>query len=127
MIQLYNPRPVKAQSFAGAKRLTVPKQSLSLAEIVKRFVRREALPVGVKEGIYETRFGDLEKLSMMDIHDQLEHAAELKAQVEAFNQRSKAQAEKDAADAKAAEALEVENRIKAAVEAAKGNVQTAQK
>jgi len=83
--------------------MTVPNQSLSLNEIVKRFVRREALPV-MHDGVYEERFGDLEKLKYADIYDRREKAKELKALVDEFNAREKvridadAKAKKDAAD-----------------------------
>lgn len=86
MIRMYPPVPVVGKSFKGVKRCTVPNQSLSLREIVKRFVRRESLPIS-KEGLYETRFGDLEKLSHADITEKLERVEELKAQIKAFNDR----------------------------------------
>lgn len=63
---LYPKVIVKAQSFKGHKVHTVPNQSMTLKEILKRFVKREALPQ-MKEGIYEDRFPyDLEKLSNED-------------------------------------------------------------
>jgi len=96
MIKLYPSVQVARQSFAGVKRCTVPNQSLSLREIVKRFVRRESLPLSVP-GVYEERFGDLEKLSKADIFDQMERVKELKAQIADFNKRSMERAQADAA------------------------------
>lgn len=104
-------RPTVGQTFYHCKRMTVPGQSLSLAEILRRYVRREPLPQS-HEGTYETRFGDLEKIARMDIVDQMEIVDSLKAQIAAFESRQKAKA---AADAKSAE----DAKIAAAVAAAK--------
>lgn len=97
MIQLYDAKPIVGQSFVGCKRMTVPKQSLSLREIVRRFVRRESVPVS-QEGLYETRFGDLEKLSKGDIYDQMEHVELLKSQIAEGTARENANAEKLASE-----------------------------
>lgn len=59
------------------KKQTVPNQSMSLQEIIKRFTRKEALPLE-KEGVFEDRFGDLEKLSREDITVRHERARQLK-------------------------------------------------
>lgn len=67
---------IKGQDFTGEKVHTVPNQSMTLQEILKRFVRREQLPV-MKDGVYETRFGDLEKLKNADITEQLDRADQL--------------------------------------------------
>lgn len=101
MIRLYPPVKVARQSFAGVKKCVVPNQSMSLKEILQRFVRREALPVA-RQGIYEERFGDLEKLSKADITEQLERVAELKADIAAFElkyqqRKAKVKADMDAA------------------------------
>lgn len=66
---------------------------MSLREIVKRFVRREPLPVS-HEGQYEDRFGDLEKLKNADITEQFDRVEELKQQIAAFEKREKQRAEK---------------------------------
>jgi len=66
------------QDFKGSKIWTVPNQSLSLAEILRRFTRKESLPIE-KEGFYETRFGDLEKTANADILEQFEKADEIRA------------------------------------------------
>lgn len=91
------PAKVVGQSFKGVKRQTVPNQSMSLREIVQRFVRRESLPMS-KEGVYEDRFGDLEKLSKEDIFIQMEKVKELQGQIAAFNKRQQDKAEKQKAD-----------------------------
>lgn len=90
----YKPQP--GQSFVGVKKVTVPGQSLSLREILRRYVRRENLPVGVSEGVYESRFGDLEKISKMDLVDQAAHIQDLKDAIAAFNARQKKEAEEAA-------------------------------
>lgn len=102
MIGLYNPRPIVGQSFKGVKRVTVPNQSLSLREIVRKFVRREPIMTRTTEGVYETRFGDLEKVSQMDMFDQLEVVDQIKSDIDKFNASEKAQHEKELAAAKAA-------------------------
>lgn len=70
---------------------------MSLREILRRFVRRESLPVA-REGVYEERFGDLEKLSKADITIQLDKVEELKNRIADFEARMEAKrkkAEKD--------------------------------
>jgi len=59
------------------KKVTVPNQAMSLAEIIRRFTRKEALPIE-KEGLYEDRFGDIEALSREDITVRKERAEELR-------------------------------------------------
>lgn len=104
LVRLYPTVKVTGKSFIGVKRVTVPNQSMSLREIVQRFIRREPLPMS-KEGLYEERFGDLEKLSKEDIVIQLARAKELKSQIAGFNDRQKAKADavvaKDLADREA--------------------------
>lgn len=93
-----------ALSFLGCKRSVVPNQCMSLAEIIKRFVRREPLPVA-KEGVYEERFGDLEKIARTDITEQMEKVVELRDQNDQFiekHKKRKAKADSDAAAAAAA-------------------------
>jgi len=102
-VRLYPSVKVTGQSYVGVKRCTVPNQSLSLREIVKRFVRRESLPIS-QQGLYEERFGDLEKMSKADIFDQFEKVKELKEQIKGFNDREKARADKAKADALASPA-----------------------
>lgn len=109
-IQCYLSRPTVGQSFVGQKKLTVPSQNLSLREIIRRFVRREALPQS-KDGLYEDRFGDLEKLSRMDIVEKMEKVEELKSQIAAFEAREKARFEKEKADAKAAEEKRIQDEV----------------
>ena len=98
---LYPPVRKVGTSFIGVKRQTVPKQSLSLREILRRFVRREPLPVS-KEGVYEERFGDLEKMAQMDIFDKFEKVEWLKAQIAMYEKRESDNKLKADADAKAA-------------------------
>lgn len=105
--------PVKGQSFKGTKRCTVPNQSMSLREIVRRFIRRESLPVS-KEGVFEERFGDLEKLSKQDIVIQMDKVAELKGQIADFEKREKARRDKVVADKLAADKADFEKRVQEA-------------
>lgn len=110
------PEPSKGLDCRKWKRQVVPDQSLSLKEILTRFVRREPLPVG------RQAFGDpdlaeewteldidLEKVSAMDLTEQ----TELKEKLQGIQDNFKAQEagrKKKAADeaAKAAKAAEEE-------------------
>jgi len=101
-MHLYPQIKVKGQSFEGQPVLTVPNQSLSLKEILERFVRREALPV-MKQGVYNTQLGDLEKLANEDITVQMERVQELKENIANAQNRMKAVEEarvKEALEAK---------------------------
>lgn len=77
MIKLYSPRAHVKQSFKDVHKHVVPKQSMTVKEIFARFLRKEYLPIA-REGVYEERYGDLEKLSKKDIFDQMEVVKELK-------------------------------------------------
>lgn len=87
-MHLYRPVVVKGQSFAGVKKHVIPSQSMTLREIIKRFLRKESLPIE-KEGFYEERFGDLEKISKEDVVVQHERAADLKEKIEKAARRMK--------------------------------------
>jgi hypothetical protein len=86
-IRLYSPVKVPGKSFVNTPVLAQPNQSLTLRQIIQRYVRGQPLPVTSNEGLYETRFGDLEKLSREDITVQMERAAELKTKREAAEKR----------------------------------------
>lgn len=90
------------QSFKGVKRGVIPNQSMSLQEIIRRFIKREALPQ-MKDAIYEDRYEyDLEKLSKADRTIQDEVLMDLKADVERYRKKYK-----DDMEAKAAKAAAV--------------------
>lgn len=59
------------------KSLMVPDQSMSLAEIIRRFVRGEALAIGKQVEYGDTGY-DLEKVSHMDMVDKAEFIEEQK-------------------------------------------------
>lgn len=104
---LYHKTPYKLRDFRGVERVTVPNQALSLRDIIKRFVRREPLPNTSVEGVYEDRFGDLEKLTKADPVVQQEFAVDLGKKLDAIDKRerekiSKAKAKAEA-DARAVE------------------------
>lgn len=92
-LHLYPPVKVRGKSFKGVKVVSVPNQSMTLAEIIKRFKRRESLPVE-KQGFYEDRMGDLEKMSREDITVQMERAADLKQKIKAAEKRMETKAKK---------------------------------
>ena len=92
---LYPTREIKGQSFDGDPVFTKPDESLSLKEILKRYVRGERLPTSVKQGYYESRYPyDLEKLQNLDITQKLSIAEEMKEYVKAQKLREEEAARK---------------------------------
>lgn len=75
--RLYPDVARRRKMFEGVKRLTVPGQCMSLAEMFRRFVRREPLPSEKRGMYYEGEF-DLEKVAKMDRVEQDEILEELK-------------------------------------------------
>lgn len=100
-VRLYPQRIFVGKSYKGVKRCTVPNQSMTLAEIVQRYVRREPLPL-LKEGMYEDRFGDLEKIERLDISEKYELARKARANVDRIRKKQKA------------DDIEAEKKVKAA-------------
>lgn len=103
MIRLYPKQTIVGQSFAKVKKTVVPNQSLTLHQILKRFIKNEPLPVS-KEGTYsDTQDIDLEKFYSEDItvrHEILEEQKErvkgMKAKIDDQNKSAmeKAKAKK---------------------------------
>lgn len=89
-MRLYAPTRDASQSFAGVKRYTVPQQNMSLREIIKRFIRKESLPVE-QNGVYYEGLGDLEKLAKADIFDRTERAKDLKDKIQSATERMQKQ------------------------------------
>lgn len=78
---------------------------MSLRDIIKRFIRKESLPIN-REGFYEDRFGDLEKLANEDVVVQLDRAREIGDWLKKVDERNKKlEAEKAAADKLVADKL----------------------
>jgi len=77
---LYPLVPRKGQDFTKSKKYVVPNQSMTLKEILRRFVKKESLPA-LKEGVYIETDYDLEKLSKADLTEQHEVIEELKKKV----------------------------------------------
>lgn len=102
-LQLYSSRPVAGQSFTGVRSVVVPNQSLTLREIISRFVRKESLPIQM-EGVYHEGLGDLEKLAREDIVVQRERAEDIKAKIAKADLRMKKKAVDEAAAVQAAKA-----------------------
>lgn len=100
-IILYPRVIVPGRSFKGVERVTVPNQALSLREIIKRFVRREALPNSSTEGSYEDRFGDLEKMTKADPVVQQEFAKDLGKKLDVIDKREREKIAKAKAKAEA--------------------------
>jgi len=96
-MRLYPDRKVVGQDFSNEKVTVVPNQSMSLKEILRRFIKRESLPVE-KQGVYAEGFGDLEKMMHEDFTQVEERVEELKKKVSDGKKKS---SEKAAAKAKA--------------------------
>lgn len=70
------PAPSVGKSFVGQVSLVVPDQSMSLHEILHRFTRGEAIPVGhavAYDDQADTSDVDLEKVRHMDLVDREEY------------------------------------------------------
>lgn len=96
------PLPSLGLDLSKEKKLVVPDQSMSLEEILARFTRGEALPVG-NEVQYGTENDDplnvdLEKLANSDLVDKAEHIEKLKQVSIDYESQQKLQAEKRQAD-----------------------------
>lgn len=87
-MHLYRPVKVIGQDYSKVKLLTVPNQAMTLQEIIKRFTRRESLPIE-RQGVYAEGFGDLEKMSNADITVQHDEIARLKKVVATGKEREK--------------------------------------
>lgn len=104
-LRMYPDVKVIGQDLSKCKVVTVPKQSLSLKQIIERYTRKMPLTVSSVEGFYDERWNvDLEKMAKADMTYQFEYAAELKRRGDAIQARLKAEhdaavAAKIAADA----------------------------
>lgn len=88
-MRLYPTVVVQGKSFVNSKRVVVPMQSMRLQEIVRRFVRRESLPVS-KEGIYNDEHDiDLEKIMDEDFTVQEEVINEMQQKVKDLDKKVK--------------------------------------
>lgn len=97
-------------------KMTVPNQSMSIQEILERFTRDEALPIGQDVQYHESE-DDLEKIAHMDLVDREEYTDKLKEVQKAYKvqEAKKAKAEKDRllSEAKAEAKKEAEKAAKA--------------
>lgn len=75
--------PRKGVNYSKEVLLTKPNESMSLNEIISRFMRGEALPVG-QDGEYFEGEEDLEKLKKMDIVDRTEYKERMTKIVEQY-------------------------------------------
>lgn len=76
-VELYPVVARHRRMFDGVKRCTLPNQVMSLAEMLRRYVRREPLP-SAKDGVYVEGDYDLEKVVKMDRVEQDEIISDLK-------------------------------------------------
>lgn len=112
------------------KARVIPDQSLSVQEIVKRYVRGVPVDVIQRERVYvDQNDFDLEKLSRMDFADKLEYAAlladkakQLKSDLEEHERSSSEVMAKKASDKAAKAAAKFDAAVKQALGAAGGKV-----
>lgn len=101
---------VQPPSSRKRKSVTIPDQSLSIEEIIKRFVRGIGVDVIQREAVYmnQSEF-DFEKLNRMDFADRAAVADEVKQRTEAIAEQLKAseRAQAEASAAKAAQQAKV--------------------
>lgn len=104
MKRSYTPPPVNFQKVR--KSYTVPDQSLSIKEIVERYVRGLPVDVVQRQGVYaDNEDVDLEKLSRMDFADKAAYAEDMRREA------AQKQSELDEAEAaKEKERIEAEKR-----------------
>lgn len=81
------PLPSKGRPAMG-KKMVVPDQSMSLEEILARFTRGEAVPIG-RDGSYHESEDDLEKVSRMDLVDKAEFVEKLKQTQKDFEKQER--------------------------------------
>lgn len=97
------------------KSMTIPDQSMSIQEIVKRFVRGIPVDVVQRKGVYiDQSDHDLERMSRMDFGEKAALADEMRGQADSIlnqlkadertQKEKKAKAVKDAKEARAAKA-----------------------
>lgn len=117
------PIPDKGISFVGCEVLTVPDQTLSLAEILERFTRDEALPIGHDVSYDDDAEVDYEKMKYADLVDKAEFADRMKQKAKEIKEILDARDAENAAAIAAEKAemdevkAELRNRKKAAGEA----------
>lgn len=108
------PMPSEGKDFKHVVKGVVPNRAMSLKEILERFTRNEALPIG-QDAQYHDSDVDLEKLRHMDLVDRAEYAQKMADVQKQHAQQEKAKHAKAVADAKA----KIEAEARAAAEADK--------
>lgn len=112
----YAPPSVKYGKVRKSK--TIPDQSMSIQEIVKRFVRGIPVDVVQRDPVYiDQEEDDLERLSRMDFGEKAEYAAAL-AERNARVQAELAEAERNESEAKQKAAKEAAEKSEKEAEAA---------
>lgn len=109
------PSPVEGKANFAPK-MVVPNQALTMQEILERFTRGEALPIGKEFNFWEGD-EDLEKISKLDITQRMEfieHQKDVKKRWEEQERKREIREEaerlnKEAAAAKAADSAKADN------------------
>lgn len=94
-LRLYRPVVIVKQDYSQEKPVTVPNQSMTLREIIKRFTRKESLPIE-KEGTFITGHGDLEKFQHADLVDKHERLASVRKRTKELYESEQKRAAADA-------------------------------
>lgn len=89
----------KGQDFTKEEVLTVPNQSMSLQEIITRFIRNEPLAIG-KDVSYHESEDDLEKLLRLDPVDKQAYIRQMQKVQDDFNAQEEARRLKMQEDAR---------------------------
>lgn len=95
-----HPVKVIGQDFTKVKKVVVPMQSMTLREIIKRFIRKESLPIE-KQGMYAENMGDLEKIAKEDIYYKMERVENLKSGIAKGKKKHEEDLESKASEARA--------------------------
>lgn len=104
-VVLYPKVARRPKVFNGVKICTVPGQAMSIKEMFRRFLRREALPVE-RPGEYIESEYDLEKVARLDRVEKDEIIAEMKVKNAKLKEQADAAVAKKAAADKAAKDAE---------------------
>lgn len=91
--RLYPSRPIVGQDLSRCKVVTVPNQSMTLMEIIRRFIRKEPLSILDKDAFYVEGRGDLEKMNKQDLTYLHDRAVAAFADIARKKDKAKAEAE----------------------------------
>lgn len=115
--QSARPMADKGISFKGVPNILVPDQGMSLNDILKRFTRGEAVPVGQPVHYEDAgdRFDiDVEKMQFADMTERAEFSKKLQEVRDEYDRQMKEKAKADKAKAEAEAKKDFEKRVRIA-------------